>query len=299
MSTHRLSTTFAGGGLVVAMAFGAAVTAPPAMASTHRADSSGQDATAIDDDSVADVIEKAELAAVGAPTPAEAPSPVVQDGATVDVNGSDLSVTMGASKNAVASDSGQYATVQDDSVTYAASHPGEGTTRFAAVLADATDARPQWTFAVGAQLLPLDDGTVSISDGEKFLGGIDAPWAIDAEGRSLPTHYEITGSTLTQIVDTTGASFPVVADPTVNFYGPYIQVRLNKAESYAAIGGYAACAGVLSKSPVPFAKALQIACTTVAAIGTTQLAGGNCISIHYVVGLGGPAGVWWPWIRKC
>ena len=123
--------------------------------------------------------------------------PWFRDGATVDVGGSDLSVTMGGSKDAVSSDSGRYATVQDDSVTYAASHPSNGSTRFAAVLTNSNEVRPQWTFAGSAQLLLLDNGTVSISDGEKLLGGIDAPWAIDAEGRSLPTRYEISGSRLT------------------------------------------------------------------------------------------------------
>lgn len=299
MKRHKISKAIAGGTLVAAVAFGGVMTATPAMALTYPTDSSGPSAMNVDAGSVADVIEKAETAAVGTSTPADTPSPVIQDGATVDVNGSDLSVTMGAATDAVTSEAGQYATLQDDSITYAASHPREGTTRFTAVLASSTGARPEWTFAGGRHLPLLDNGTVGISDGENFLGSIDAPWAIDAAGRSLSTHYEISGSKLTQVVDTTGALFPVVADPTVNFYGPYIQVHLNKAESYAAIGGYAACAGVLSKSPVPFAKALQIACTTVAAIGTTQLAGGNCISIHYVVGVGGPAGAWWPWIRKC
>lgn len=255
-----------------------------------------------DDTSVAEVLEKAETAAVGASTPTDAASPVVQvddSGLTVDVNGSDLSVTLGASKGATISESGQYTTAADPSVTYAVSHPGEGTTRFSAILDSTMAENPRWTFEGGTQLMLLNDGSVSVSDGENFLGGIDAPWAVDADGRSLPTRYEISGSTLTQIVDTTGAAFPVVADPTVQFFGPYIQVHLNKAESLAAITGFSACAAVLSKSKVSFAKLLQVACATVVAISGTQLAGGNCISIHYVVGVGGPAGIWWPWVRKC
>lgn len=46
------------------------------------------------------------------------------------------------------------------------------------------------------------------------LGMIGAPWAVDAAGMSLPTSYEVQGSTLIQRVDTAGAIFPVVADPT-------------------------------------------------------------------------------------
>lgn len=43
---------------------------------------------------------------------------------------------------------------------------------------------------------------------------IDAPWAVDAEGRSLPTEYEVLDDALVQHVDTTGAVFPIAADPS-------------------------------------------------------------------------------------
>lgn len=253
-------------------------------------------------ESLATILEDAEMAAVGEATPADAevPTPTVEGGAvTVELAASDVGVALGSSTDVTISESGQYATVEDASVTYAVSHPEEGSTRFAAILDAPVKEQPQWTFDEGTQLLLLDNGTVSISDGENFIGGIDAPWAVDAEGRTLPTHYEIAGSTLRQVVDTTGATFPVVADPTVNFYGPYIQVHLNRSESLAAISGFSACAAVLNKSKVSYAKLLQVACATVVAISGTRLAGGNCVSIHYVVGVGGPAGIWWPWIHKC
>lgn len=255
-----------------------------------------------DDASAAGILERAEAVAVGTSTPANASVPVVQaggDGVTAGVNGSDLSVTLGADGDATISTSGQYATVEDTSVTYAVSHPEDGATRFSAILTSSADTTPEWSFEAGTELLLLDNGSVSVSDGESFLGGIDAPWAVDAEGRSLPTHYEISGTTLTQVVDTTGATFPVVADPTVQFFGPYIQVHLNRHESITAVSGFAACATILSKSKVAFAKLLQVACGSVVAIGSAQLVAGKCISVHYVVGVGGPAGVWWPWIRNC
>jgi hypothetical protein len=219
--------------------------------------------------------------------------------AVVALNSIDLNVTLRGSAGAEISVDDQYAIAEADSVTYAVSFPDEGATRLSAILSEPPSEHPQWTFETGTQLLLLDDGSVSVSDADGFLGGIEAPWAIDAEGQSLPTHYEVSGATLTQIVDTTEAAFPVVADPTVQFFGPYIQVHLNKAESRTAVTGYGACAAVLSKSPVPFAKLLQVACTTVTAIGVAQLAGNRCVSIHYVVGIGGPAGVWWPWVRDC
>lgn len=44
------------------------------------------------------------------------------------------------------------------------------------------------------------------------------PWAVDAAGAAINTHFEIQGSRLTQVVEhrTAGVSYPVVADPTVS-----------------------------------------------------------------------------------
>lgn len=60
------------------------------------------------------------------------------------------------------------------------------------------------------------DGTVTIltADGE-YAGGVAPAWAKDATGAAVPTHYEIDGSILTQVVEHTGAGlqYPVTADP--------------------------------------------------------------------------------------
>jgi hypothetical protein len=51
---------------------------------------------------------------------------------------------------------------------------------------------------------------------------IAAPWAKDAKGSAVPTHYEINGNVLTQVVDfTVSTAFPVVADPTILATGQY------------------------------------------------------------------------------
>lgn len=44
---------------------------------------------------------------------------------------------------------------------------------------------------------------------------IDASWALDANGKPVPTHYEVNGTTLTQVVEhAAGTAYPVVADPS-------------------------------------------------------------------------------------
>lgn len=47
---------------------------------------------------------------------------------------------------------------------------------------------PHCEFSDDFELLPLDDGRVTILDSEgDFVGGIEAPWAVDAEGNKAPT----------------------------------------------------------------------------------------------------------------
>ncbi|GAA3582196.1 hypothetical protein GCM10022198_01810 [Klugiella xanthotipulae] len=63
----------------------------------------------------------------------------------------------------------------------------------------------------GAQIRDDNSGDV--------IGEFDAPWAFDADGQSVPTHYEINGSTLTQIVaHGTESRYPIVADPSYKTY---------------------------------------------------------------------------------
>lgn len=259
-------------------------------------------AAVADSNDPAEILGEAEAIALGASTPSDAEAPTLQEigGETsVTLNSIDLTVTMDGTDAATVYEADQYAIAEADSVTYAVSFPEEGATRFSALLDGPAFENPQWTFESGTQLLLLDDGSVTLSDGVDFLGGIATPWAVDAQGQSLPTHYEIDGSTLTQVVDTSTAMFPVVADPTVKDFGPYIQVHLNRTETIAAVAGFGVCAGILSRTKHPFGKALGMACTVVSTLGGAVVLSSQCISIHYVVGVGGPAGVWWPWVRKC
>jgi hypothetical protein len=53
----------------------------------------------------------------------------------------------------------------------------------------------------GFSLRPNADGSVSFVDSSgKAAGGVAAPWAKDSRGAAVPTTYEISGTSLTQIV---------------------------------------------------------------------------------------------------
>ncbi|BAJ74497.1 hypothetical protein MTES_1533 [Microbacterium testaceum StLB037] len=71
---------------------------------------------------------------------------------------------------------------------------------------------------------------------------VDAPWATDATGASVPTHYEVRGDRLVQIVTPTASTaYPVVADPTWGWRNAAWGLTLSRSET-ASIKDYAAAA---------------------------------------------------------
>lgn len=68
----------------------------------------------------------------------------------------------------------------------------------------------------------LTNGVVIIKNAEGKLSAVVAPaWAKDAQGKSVPTHYELNKASLTQVVEHSGgqaSSYPIVADPWVGTY---------------------------------------------------------------------------------
>lgn len=69
----------------------------------------------------------------------------------------------------------------------------------------------------GANLTLTDNGSVTVANADRsYEAEIAAPWAKDADGNALSTHYEVDGNTLTQVIDfNADTAFPVVADPSV------------------------------------------------------------------------------------
>lgn len=85
---------------------------------------------------------------------------------------------------------------------------------------DRPDAPTKFEFPVSiggrpAQLRPAPGGAVDVLDQGTLVASFAPPWAYDAVGEKVDTHFEIRGSTVVQIVDHVGATYPVVADPDV------------------------------------------------------------------------------------
>jgi len=69
----------------------------------------------------------------------------------------------------------------------------------------------------GATLVSDDAGgydVVTTTSSQVVVGGhFNTPWAKDANGKQLKTHYTLRGNTITQDIDTSGAEYPITADP--------------------------------------------------------------------------------------
>lgn len=97
----------------------------------------------------------------------------------------------------------------------------------------------------GASLTLNSDGSVSLTLQGEELGQFDTPWAVDANGNNVDTHFTINGPTLTQTVnhDTANVAYPVVADPKFSSSWWGYTVKLTTSELKKVDGALLAGAG--------------------------------------------------------
>jgi len=122
------------------------------------------------------------------------------------------------------------------------------------------------------QLDPLG-GVLVVLNG-KWVGRFSAPWAVDAVNRTLPTAYTVTNNTITQTVNTTGAQFPIIADPHYTWGIVTGTVYFNKSETAHAAADSAFIAGIGYFAPPPFDALL------VASAGYYALFASNAVIDH-------------------
>lgn len=122
-----------------------------------------------------------------------------------------------------------------DSVSQVVADKGNGLIGIAVVIQSA-DAPLSYAFDFSADAditaeLGEVGGGVLFLDGGDVVGGVLPPWAYDAEGREVPTHYQISGDSIVQVVDHIGGEFayPIVADPT--YYGESLISRVTATSS--------------------------------------------------------------------
>ncbi len=203
----------------------------------------------------------------------------------------------GAARNAVGQAAADGTVVYANAATstdVAAQALSDGV-RVQAVLQD-NAAPSRFTYALPDSVVPVlnEDGSVVLFDSPEtddtvppVAGIIDAPWAKDAAGVTVPTHYEVDSGRLVQVVEhrNAGTTYPVVADPKITAgitgtpYGPGAYINLTGAEmkaiatAVAAVTGLSAAAicGGATKLPAGPAKAAAILCTAVGGVTVKQV----------------------------
>lgn len=130
----------------------------------------------------------------------------------------------------------------------------DGSTRIQTVIGSVDSAHKFGYRMDGYQPYQSDTGEVIFIDGQNNAVPVAAPWATDADGRAVPTRYEIRGDELFQVVSSSAStSYPIVADPTWQWTGPAWGMKLNRSES-SRVRDYAAAIGMCGV----FAKAVAV-----------------------------------------
>jgi hypothetical protein len=150
--------------------------------------------------------------------PVDAADPLVLDATGGEV-AVELPVVPGVG-DGVVDESGAVVFESETSPVYlAAQATDDGGLQVLVVIDDVTaptEYRFDMTVPDGATLRATVDGGAEVvgSDGV-VVTAVAPPWAVDANGASVPTSYRIEGFTLVQAVAHHGAVHPVVADPNI------------------------------------------------------------------------------------
>ena len=161
-----------------------------------------------------------------------------------------------------------------------------------------TAAKFTLSIPAGAQVRTLPSGGVAVFSSKTAYAQLDAPWALDAAGKMLPTSYTIHGTTIIQKVDTTNATFPIVADPSFSLCDWYTAVCMKTSywetrqisdTFFVGVGAaVATLCGIIPWSPW-YVGAVKVACAGIVAAYFYALRGtfdsarsqGRCVQLHF------------------
>lgn len=132
---------------------------------------------------------------------------------------------------------------------------------------------------VTAEISPEGGGTpgaVVLTDAVGNVAVLDAPWAKDSTGASLPTKYRVDGRHLVQSVNTAGAVFPIAADPKVTYSWYYTKktVYFNKSETNRLAAG-----GGLARLVTSLVPGLNLVTGILTGIAVGAVVVGKCVAI--------------------
>lgn len=192
----------------------------------------------------------------------------------------------------------------DGSIVYEGRHDGssaavqllaDGGVRIQTIIPDA-EANAEFTYSWGdgVDLRLNPDGDVDVVSAHSqgvatSLVQIEAPWAVDANGESIPTEYKVNGNSLIQTVHVDAETeYPVVADPTFGHTYGIPTMYLNWSETVSAQdASYLAAICALAPAPMNVLCGLNIAILAKGASNAVNE--GKCVK--YLLGPGAVYGI--------
>jgi hypothetical protein len=128
----------------------------------------------------------------------------------------------------------------------------DSTVQVATVISSA-DAPTRYDYDLGVPAgvsLELDGtGAVIVDETGHQIGSFAPPWAKEANGKAVATHYQVDRATLTLVVDLSGdIAFPVVTDPTYTTSSIYT----SKAQVARIYKGMKAVGSLCAVIPLPY-----------------------------------------------
>lgn len=161
---------------------------------------------------------------------------------------------------------------------------------------ESPDADTTIDFQVDAHMFQKADGTIVLENDEGEVAGfIEAPWAVDAAGNEVPTHYEVGDGRLKQIVEITDeVTFPVTADPTRRRRWFGYTFYFNRSETRQVATGASLCRLVLGRLGT-IGRAISVYCGVYRSVANSAVRNGKCLRINV------PWTVTWthPWYGTC
>lgn len=110
---------------------------------------------------------------------------------------------------------------------------------------------------------------------------VEAPFAVDAVGKPVPTTFRIDGEFLHQEIAPSAATiFPVVSEPDVRWGWPVTQVLFSRDETIGIAAGVGTCATITGRAPSPLGRTISISCGLLAVYAGTLLAQNRCIGVQ-------------------
>lgn len=183
------------------------------------------------------------------------------------------------------------------SVDVAAQILDSGKVRLQTVI-NSSSASHEFTYELGGGYTPVEAADGSLwaykfsSEGKLQIYSVGNAWAMDANGFAVDTHYEVRKNSIVQILNPDArASYPIVADPTWEWYSAAYGAGFSKKETknLANTGAIAGFCVALSKWPP-----LAIGCGIAGAYWFTQAAlAANANGCVFIAAVPAPLAMRW------